>query len=154
MSEPTAMVLVLTTLISACVGVTWLVTKQMRSGKAAKARAEMQAKLLDKLGSSQELLQYLQTEAGQRLLEVETAREEEAATRSPFERILGSIHLGLILTSVGIALLILGWLVGHGEDLFLVLGTVGVGLGIGFLLSSGASYSLSKSWGLLERKTQ
>jgi ABC-type transport system involved in cytochrome bd biosynthesis fused ATPase/permease subunit len=153
-NEQMAVVLILTTLICACFGITWLVTKQMRSSKAAKARAEMQAKLLDKLGSSQELLQYLQTDAGQRLLEVETVRAEEAAARNPFERILGSIHLGLILTSVGIALLILGWLTGPGEHFFLVLGTVGVGLGAGFLLSSGASYFLSKSWGLFEPKAQ
>jgi hypothetical protein len=47
----------------------WLIFNTIRRYKIAKLQAEMQTKLLEKLGSGQELLAYAQTETGRELLE-------------------------------------------------------------------------------------
>jgi hypothetical protein len=54
-----------------------------------------------------------------------------------------------VLLMLGLGLLVLGWT--YGEfDIFVVLGTVGFVLGLGFLISSAVSYRLSRTWGVLE----
>jgi hypothetical protein len=65
-------------------------------------------------------------------------------------KILGSIQKGIILSLVGAGLPILGNVFGSqmGGDLYIVLtvaGTIGVMIGIGFLISTAISYRISKS---------
>jgi hypothetical protein len=55
----------------------------------------------------------------------------------------------VILTLIGIALLFLRGRIAGGEDAFLGFGAVVLALGVGFLISAGISYALSKSAGLL-----
>jgi hypothetical protein len=52
---------------------------------------------------------------------------------------------------VGAALLFLRNRVSGGEQVLLVFGTIFATLGIAFVLAAAASYSLSKSFGLLNR---
>lgn len=127
--------------------IVWSVTSSRRRQKMAETQAEMQAKLLDKLSASQDLAEYLKTEAGQRLL-----TNTPVETKSPFGRILGSIQAGTILTLLGMALLILSVTIADAEQGLTVIGTISLAVGLGFLSSALISYFLSKSWGLLERK--
>ena len=141
-----------------CVGwIVWIVANNRRRGKVAEVQAQMQAKLFEKFGSSQEMIAYLNSEAGAKFLESASIEH----TR-PIGRVLGSIQAGLILFFLGIAMLIVrftmpsgGWNAveqaqnAHG---LLAVSLVLLALGIGFLASAAASYRLSKSWGLLERE--
>jgi hypothetical protein len=124
------------------------VTNNRRRQAIAKTQADMQAKLLDKLGGGQDTAEFLKTEAGQRLLE--SAGTE---TADPFRRILGSIQAGLVLTLLGISILFISGRVGDAEKGLTVLGTMSAAVGVGFLISSAISYALSKSWGLFEHKS-
>lgn len=113
--------------------------------KIARMHADLNARLLDKFGSAPEVVDYLQSEAGERLLQATTA--EVAA---PQARILGSIRTGVIMVLLGAALLLLRGQMGReAVEAMLFLGAVSLALGLGFLLSSGISYRLSKSWGLI-----
>ena len=119
-----------------------MVATTLRRTRVAKAQAEIQVKLLDKFSSSQELLQYLQTDAGQRFFQPEEAPPEP---KSPHSRILRSITAGTIMTFLGIGFVLLSrWI----DDGMLVPGVFFLAIGLGFLVSSAISFYLSKSWGL------
>lgn len=125
----------------------WVVSNAVRRTRTARLQAEVRNKLLEKFGSSRELLDYLQTDAGQKFVDAGTT--ERMGT--PYGRILGSIQAGIILAVMGAALLFLRGSLPFETEELLVLGTLALALGIGFLLSSASAYVLSKSWGLFER---
>jgi hypothetical protein len=124
--------------------VAWIIFTTIRRYKTAKLQAEVQTKLLEKFGSGQELLAYVQSDAGKRFLE-SLAMEQ----RTPYGRILGAAQAGVILVLLGLALLFLRGRVSGAEEGFLVSGTIILSLGVGFGLSAALSYFLSKSFGLL-----
>ena len=122
----------------------WVIFSTIRHYKVAKLQAEVQTKLLEKVGSGQELLAYAQTEAGRELLE--SLKVERV---SPYGRIIGALQTGIILLLFGGALLLLHNHVSIAGEGFLVFGTLICALGVGFALSAVASYYFSKSFGLL-----
>lgn len=122
----------------------WVIFSTVRRYKIAKLQAEVQTKLLEKVGSGQELLAYAQTEAGKELLQ--SLKVERV---SPHGRIIGALQTGIILLLFGAALLLLRNHVSSGGEGFVVSGTLICALGVGFALSAATSYYLSKSFGLL-----
>ena len=124
-----------------------------KAGALIRARADLQTKLLDRLGSGREVVEFCQTEGGKQFIEALSMGtiESPASKGSPTERILGSIQKGIILTLLGLGFLILAQKYHRDDpgDVFMVVGVVGLSLGIGFLLSAGVSYRLSKSMGIL-----
>lgn len=129
----------------------WVIFSNIRRYKIARVQAESQTKLMEKFGSSQEFIAYMQTEAGKRFLESATI---ERTRSNPFGRILGAVQAGLILVTIGVGFLFLRNPVPDAAQAFLVFGTLAVALGVGFLLSATASFVLSKSFGLLERASK
>lgn len=121
--------------------IAWVIFSTIRRYKIAKLQADVQTKLLEKVGSGQDLLAYAQTEVGKELLQ--SLRVERV---SPYGRILGALQTGIILALFGAALLMFH---NRGEG-FLLIGAVVTALGFGFVLSALASYYLSKSFGLLD----
>ena len=122
----------------------WMVFSTIRRYKIAKLQAEVQTKLLEKVGSGQELLAYAQTETGKALLE--SLRVEAPA---PYTRIIGALQTAIVMISLGVAFLVLRGRVSGANEGFLVFGTLLTVMGMGFAMSSAASYYLSKSFGLL-----
>jgi hypothetical protein len=124
-----------------------------KAGALIRARADLQTKLLDRLASGREVVEFCQTEGGKQFIEALSMGtiESPASKGSPTERILGSIQKGIILTLLGLGFLILAQKYHRDDpgDVFMVVGVVGLSLGIGFLLSAGVSYRLSRSMGLL-----
>lgn len=117
-----------------------------RHNKLVKAQADLQSRLLDKLGGGEEIGRYLESVAGRQLLEAPPVER----TR-PHLRILGSLQAGVILALGGLAFLFLRGQVSEvdGEG-FLVIGTLGLALGLGFVASGALAFFLSRSWGLLD----
>ncbi len=121
--------------------------------KMVKVQTETHAKLLDRFGSSQEMLAYMDSEAGKKFLEspIFEGQRQQVSTL-PFGRILWSTQIGIIAASLGAGILFLRGRVSADADTgFLVFGTLVFTLGIGFLVSGGVSYILAKYFGLLER---
>jgi hypothetical protein len=133
-------------LLAACSFVLWIIFSTIRRYKIARLQADLQAKLVDKFGTTQDLIAYTGTETGRELLRSLTLEQG-----SPYDRIIGAVQAGIVLFFVGAALLFVRNRVSGGEQLLLVLGTIFATLGIGFVLAAVASYSLSKSFGLLDR---
>lgn len=137
--------------------VIWAIMNNRRRSKVAEVQAQMHAKLLERFGSSQEMLAYLNSEAGARFLDSATIEQTK-----PLGRVLGSVQAGLILVFVGIAMFIVRATMpsetfnaidraqtAHG---LLAVSLLLLALGLGFLASSAASYKLSKNWGLFDRE--
>lgn len=124
--------------------VIWIIFSSIRRYKTAKLQAEMQTKLLEKFGSGQELLTYVQSDAGKRFLESLTMEQ-----RTPYGRILGAAQVSVILVLLSFAFLFLRGRVSGAEEGFLVFGSITLCLGLGFGLSAALSYYMSRSFGLL-----
>lgn len=133
--------------VSAMVAIVWIVRVTLdhqRAKRIIAAQAELQHRLLEKFGSSKELMEFLESGAGQRFL-LSTA----PAQGSPYAKILGSVRSGILLTLLGGAMLYLSGRIADAAEGLSVLGAVALVLGIGFLVSSAVVYLLSRSWGLL-----
>src|SRR5215468_1887276 len=128
--------------------VVWTIFSTIRRYKTTKVQAGLQTKLLEKFGSGQELLTYVQSDAGKRFLDSLTMEQ-----RTPYGRILGAAQISVILVLLSFAFLFLRGRVAGTEEGFLVFGTITLCLGFGFGLSAALSYYLSKSLGLLTERT-
>jgi hypothetical protein len=157
MSDNVAMVLVLPAMFFAVAWMVWIGSNNRRRSRVAEIQRDIHAKLFEKFGTSQELIEYLKTNAGSKFLDSASIEHTK-----PFGRVLGSMQAGLILLFVGIAMLIVrftmpsaGWnpveqaQTAHG---FLAISLVLLALGLGFLASAAASYKLSKNLGLFDRE--
>ena len=130
----------------------WVIAVIVRAFKERsilRTRAELYSRLLDKFSSGSEFAEYLESETGRQFVEEITVQ-----SAAPTSKILGSIQKGIIMVLVGSGLLVLGNIFDNtlGGDLYIVLtvgGTIALMLGIGFLISTGITYRLSKSWGLI-----
>jgi hypothetical protein len=128
-----------------------------RWNRSFKVHEEVHTKLIEKFGSGQDLSAYMQSDAGRRLLEwtppVPDATSHGLA--NPIGRILWSLQAGLVLLLVGLGLLALkGEMAATDAPPLLVFGTLGVTLGIGFILSALVSYGLTKHLGLINGAAQ
>lgn len=125
-----------------------------RWNKMVKVQTETHAKLLDRFASSQEMLAYVQSDAGRKFLEMPIFESQRRQVSSlPFGRILWSVQIGIIAAVFGVGVLFLRGRVSPDADMgFQVFGTLTLTLGIGFIVSGGVSYLLAKHFGLLEQR--
>jgi hypothetical protein len=137
------------TIFPGIVVVFWVVFSTFRRMKVARIQAEVHSKLIDKFASSQDILTFLDSESGKKLV---ASIGIEQPSRNPYNRILASVQAGVILVCVSVAFLILGANFPDVAEGFKVAGSLGLALGIGFLISAGLSYRLSKNFGLFDRE--
>ena len=124
--------------------IVFVVADGRRRREQLKVTSEFNAKILEKMGSTAEFGAFLDTEGGRRLMKTLTVEGPSAKTR-----MLGSTQTGIVCTSIGIAMLILGGIFYYLRDGLWVMGGIITACGIGFLVSTLASYRLSKTLGLL-----
>jgi hypothetical protein len=110
-----------------------------------KATSEFNAKILEKMGSTAEFGAFLETDGGKRLMKSLAVEGPSAKTR-----MLGSTQTGIVCAAIGIAMLILGGIFYYLRDGLWVIGGIVTACGIGFIVSTVASYRLSKTLGLLD----
>jgi hypothetical protein len=106
----------------------------------------LQDKLLEKLGSSPQAIEYLHSDAGEKMFAL-AAKERT----NPYTRILSALQAGAVITLLGIGFLFLRTMVtNESAEALAVIGVLGISLGLGFLASAAAAYVFSKSWGLID----
>lgn len=130
------------------------IVKSLRQWASQKSKIDLYNRMIDKYGDAPEFIAYLQSGTGLQTIEESATAAEAGSAASPMGKILFSAQIGVIAALVGAGLLILGNIFGEslGGDLYIVLtvtGTVGLTVGIGFLISAAISYKLCKTWGLL-----
>jgi hypothetical protein len=127
--------------------------------RMSKTQTEAHTKLLDRLTSNEDLLAYIQTRAGSRFLEsAPFPAENQQPLSSPVGRILFSAQSGTVVMFAGLGLQAASQRVLSSQELSDVgafLSTAALvltAIGVGFLVSAGIAYLLSRHLGLLEGK--
>jgi hypothetical protein len=129
----------------------WTIATNIRRSRWGKQVSELHSKLLDRFAGSQDLIAFLEGDAGRKYFESLAFDLKDSGSR-----ILNGIQTGVALVALGLALL----LVRIGQDdpetrsALLMIGTPLTALGIGFLVSAAVSYRLCKAWGLLNKNGQ
>ncbi len=128
--------------------IVYVIVEGRRRRERLKVFTDFHTRLLDRIGSAKEFGEFLQTDGGVRFLDslsVEPSR--------PAERIIRAMQVGVVMLALGVALLILGRVFTHDAEGFIVSGAIFFSLGVGFLLSTGTSYYLSRKMGLVDGQT-
>lgn len=134
-----------------------------RQSKLLKAQSELQNRLIDKFGSSQELATYLTTDAAQKLLGSPLdalAVRQPTTTRADFAtaRILWPLQIGVMLLVLAIGVYGIRNYGNTAEiiktDAATALSAMMTAAGIGFILCAGIAWAAAKKTGLLPAKTK
>jgi hypothetical protein len=140
-------------LVSALIMIGWVVyvlVDGARRRQQLKVLTEFHSKLLDRIGTAREFGDFFNSDAGSRFLETLSSRESGA----PHIRILRSMQAGVVLLTLGIALFLLVTVRSFSTeavDGFVVFATAATAIGAALLISTAASYVLSKRMGLIDR---
>jgi len=124
----------------------WLDAKRRQA--LVQARSDLQNRLLEKFASPQDVAQFLQTEGGNRFLQGLTTDARHAG-----RGILRATQVGVVITVFGLAVVSLGVAYppqNRSANPGVIIGSLILALGVGFLISAGLSYFLSKKWGMME----
>ena len=135
---------------------TWLirtVVDHRRWSRMSKVQADINNKLFDRFSSNEDLLTYIQSPAGRRFLEAGpiVSSPQYRPMNAPSSRILLSVQAGIVIgiTALGV-LFISGRVIEEVAQPLFAIATIGISLGIGFVVSSAAAYVLSRNMGLIE----
>ena len=135
--------------------VIWLVRNAIeyrRWLRATKIQTDAHMKLVDRLASNDDLLNYMQSAAGQRFLSSPPVAIDASpqAVSAPLNRILWSVQAGVVLTAGGIGLWFARFnVIDEAAQPLYVIAILAIALGVGFVVSALLSYGLSRQLGLL-----
>ena len=143
-------VIVLPAMFGSVIWLTYIIVDGFRRRQQLRVMNEFHNKLLDRIGSASEFVEFFNSEGGARF--IDTLSAERGA---PSSRIMAAAQWGLTMLSLGVAIFIL---VSNREfreeagDLLTFLATVTVGLGAGMVLSALVSYAAARRMGILTDK--
>ena len=123
-----------------------------RWSRIFKLQSEVHGRLIDKFSSTQELAQYMETEAGKRFLEaapISAGIEPQQPVPNAVARVLTPLQIGIVLVLLGIGLLLLRHTSPDMEIPMLIFGTVALMPGLGFIISAGVTWVLAARLGLM-----
>jgi hypothetical protein len=144
--------LVFVCILGALLWLTHVLLENRRWGRIFKLQTDVHGKLIERFGTSQEVLTYMSTDAGKRFLEatpIAVGFEPQAPVPSPVARVLTPLQIGIVMTLLGIGLLSLRHSVSDGGGALLVIGTVVLMPGLGFIISAGITWALARHLGLM-----
>ncbi|HSY34353.1 MAG TPA: hypothetical protein VK814_01250 [Acidobacteriaceae bacterium] len=132
--------------------IVWVVFTSLRRYLIAKTKARLQEKILERITSSDALATLAANDSGRHFLESITVEDSQPV--SPSGRILFGIQAGLVLLCFGLAILTLHRHIYDPNGGFIIVGTGGIGLGLGFLTASAASLLMSRKLGLIPSESR
>jgi hypothetical protein len=144
--------LVFLCLLGALLWLTHVLLENRRWNRIFKLQTDVHSKLIERFGTSQEVLTYMGTEAGKRFLEatpIAVGFEPQQPVPSPVTRVLTPLQIGLVMMLLGIGLIFLRHSIPDGDAPLLLVGTVILMPGLGFILSAGITWVLARHLGLM-----
>ncbi len=137
------------------VALLWLVrvfVENRRWGRIFKLQSDVHGRLIDKFTSNQELALYMDSEAGKRFLEaapIPVSLEPSQRVPNAVARVLTPLQIGIVMVLLGTGFLSLRHASPDMDVPMLVLGTVVLMPGIGFIISAGITWLLAARLGLM-----
>jgi hypothetical protein len=134
--------------------IVWVVVNGFQRRLHLKLATDFNSRLLERIGSVKDFSDFLQTEGGTKFLDSLTV---ERAAAHPQNGILRAVQIGIVLLMLGVGLLGLAWYFTARSTNFddyeglTITGVIALSLGVGFVLSSAASYRLARTLGVLDR---
>src|SRR5580698_9950461 len=101
MPDSLAVTIILTTIACVLGWSVWVIAVNIRRSRWGKQVAELHSKLLDRFAGSQELIAFLEGDAGRKYFE-----SLAFDLKDSLSRILNGIQLGVALASLGVSLLL------------------------------------------------
>ena len=125
--------------------VVWVAFNAWQRRQQVRSLTDFNTRLLERIGSVRDFSEFLQTDGGAKFMDRVTAAGTPPDIRMT---ILRAVQTGLVLLSLGSGLLLLAWILRArypfgDSEVFTVTGVIALSLGVGFLLSGGASYRLA-----------
>jgi hypothetical protein len=125
--------------------IVWVAINGWQRRQQVKVLTDFNSRLLERIGSVKDFSEFLHTEGGAKFMDRVTAGGTPMDIRMS---ILRAVQTGLVLLALGAGLLLLAWILRarfpYGDsELFTITGVIALSLGVGFLLSGGASYRLA-----------
>lgn len=148
-------IIIVPSIFLAIVWIIRLFVQNNRWNRAFRQQMEMHGRLIDKFGTSQELIAYLDSEAGKQFLTGSPiGMGPESGPRMPnaVARVLTPLQIGIVMTLLGIGLFFLRHVGSDTDEGMTVLGTLVLTPGIGFILSAAATWVLGHRLGLMPQK--
>ncbi len=139
-------------ILGALLWLTHVLLENRRWGRIFKLQTDVHGRLIERFGTSQEVLTYMGTDAGKRFLEatpIAVGFERQQPVPSPVARVLTPLQIGVVMTLLGIGLLSLRHSLPDGSEVLLVIGTVVLMPGLGFIISAGITWVLARHLGLM-----
>lgn len=127
--------------------VIFIIVDGFRRREQVRANAEFQARLLERISSTPEFGEFLNTSMGGRFLSSLSAANDQGASL----RVLRSLQSGIVTLFAGVAVMV--FRPGGDpvlEDLFNLIAAVMIAVGLALLVSAGLSMMLSRRMGLLD----
>jgi hypothetical protein len=131
----------------------WLIRtiiEQHRWSRVSRRQSEVHNKILDRFGTTAELLEYVKSPAGTKFLEGAPIPVHETESQNPpLARIVRSVQTGVIVTVAAIGFIVVGAsLAKELGDGFFGIGVIALCIGVGFIASAAVSLFLSRRLGL------
>ncbi len=144
--------LVFLCILSALLWLTHVLLENRRWNRIFKLQNDVHSKLIERFGTSQEVLTYMNTEAGKRFLEgtpIAVGFEPQPQVPTPVARVLTPLQIGTVLALLGLGLILLRHSIPDGAAPLLLVGTVVLMPGLGFIISAGLTWLLARRLGLM-----
>lgn len=144
-------------LVFACIlgALLWLIhvfLENRRWGRIFKLQTDVHGKLIERFGTSAEVLTYMGTDAGKRFLEatpIAVGIERKQPVPSPVARVLTPLQIGIVMTLLGLGLIVVRHSISEGATALLIFGTIVLMPGLGFIISAGITWILARRLGLM-----
>ena len=133
----------------------WLIhvlLENRRWGRIFKLQTEAHGKLIERFSTNQELLVYMDTEAGKRFLEAAPIPVDFGGDQkmpNAVARVLTPLQIGLVLALLGVGLIMLRHSIPEAAAPLLIFGVITLMPGLGFVLSAGITWALAGRLGLM-----
>jgi len=147
--------LVFLCILTAVLWLTHVLLENRRWNRIFNLQNDVHSKLLERFGTSQEVLTYMSTDAGKKFLEatpIAVGIERSQPVPSPVARVLTPLQIGTVMSLLGIGLIFLRNSVPGAGGPLLVLGTVVLMPGLGFIISAGVTWMLARHLGLMPER--
>ena len=156
LDEIAEMLVIFATVALIALALGWFVRtliEQKRWSRLSRTQSEVHNKILDRFGSSEELLEYVKTPAGRSFLESAPiplhAERPAAGLSAPLSRVLWSIQIGVVVAVAALGMtLVSARFEGETAEGLFALGAIGVAVGLGFVAAAAVSLVLSRRLGL------